>query len=86
MPTLQYMISTLYHSSFLIVLIRQYRLAACHFFVEWVLQEETLGKGNCIVLPVCVVHRIRAKYPFPNGQYRGHAWMSFDFVMTKYDV
>ena len=50
---------------------RQSRLMAYRQFVNWVRRGQPLGKKNRIVLPACIVLKIRKTYPEESGQYEG---------------
>ncbi|KAM7290704.1 P2X purinoceptor 7-like isoform X2 [Ixodes scapularis] len=47
----------------------KYRYTAYHQFTWWV--HKRLGRGNRVVLPSCVVCRIRQEFPSTDGTYRG---------------
>ena len=40
-------------------------------FVLFINRGQPIGRGNRLVLPRCVIERIRQEYPDPDGQYRG---------------
>ncbi|XP_008189958.1 P2X purinoceptor 7-like [Acyrthosiphon pisum] len=40
-------------------------------YTSWVNSWIAMGKGNRVVLPACVVQKIRKEYPEPNGIYVG---------------
>lgn len=49
----------------------QSRLTAYRQFVSWMFRGEKLGKGKRVVIPACVVRKIRLTFPEPDGQYTG---------------
>ena len=53
------------------ILSRQYRLTAYRQFVCWMFRGEKLGKGKRVVIPSCVIRKIRDHFPEPDGQYTG---------------
>ncbi|KAL4105106.1 hypothetical protein QTP88_020378 [Uroleucon formosanum] len=40
-------------------------------YTSWVNSWIAMGRGNRVVLPACVVQKIREEYPEPNGIYVG---------------
>lgn len=49
-----------------------WRYLAYKQFVIWICASNTLGKSNRIVLPSCVVSKIREQFPTPNADYVGY--------------
>ncbi|XP_071941818.1 uncharacterized protein [Antedon mediterranea] len=56
----------------------QYRLVAYRVVLQWILQGEKLGYKNRMVLPACLVKKIREKFPSPDGTYKGFSWPATD--------
>lgn len=50
---------------------RQLRFTAYRQYTAWVHYYEKLGKGKRLVIPACVVKKIRLMFPDPNDNYVG---------------
>lgn len=50
---------------------RLWRHLAYRKFVDWINSWTTLGRFNRIVIPSCVVNRVRQEFPDPAGNYVG---------------
>ena len=50
---------------------RQYRLMAYRQFINWVRRGQPLGKKFRVVIPACVVLKIRKTFPEASGIYEG---------------
>ena len=55
-----------------VVHFRQYRLMAYSQFINWVRRGQLLGKKFRVVIPACVVLKIRKAFPEPSGEYEGY--------------
>ena len=45
---------------------------AYHQYSAWSHHYESLGRGNRVVIPACVVKRIREEFPSQDGHYTGY--------------
>ncbi|XP_043918790.1 P2X purinoceptor 7-like [Protopterus annectens] len=55
---------------------RLYRVVAYRAYVLWIFENRRLGRGNRVVIPACVVSRIRQKFPEDDNEYVG--FLPFD--------